>query len=153
LMDTINVRNRVGHYLVYGLVKLQKYLKIKRSFEKNGMDIYLGSQWWSLSIDTIKNVLLYVNDNPWIFKMFKKSYIPDETFFHTVIMNMPYPKTVENDNLRYFDWNIREDQNTRPAILNQSDLEILKSTNAFFARKFNSEASLTLIESLDHLNS
>ena len=57
---------------------------------------------------------------------------PDESFFHTLVMNSPYVEGVK-DYLHYIDWS--EDKNS-PKTLTIEDLEKIRDSGKLMARKF-----------------
>ncbi|QES89193.1 beta-1,6-N-acetylglucosaminyltransferase [Rhizosphaericola mali] len=148
-MDTLNVRKKYGRYLNSGIISIQKKLKIKRKLDVDKLPFCIGSQWWSLPTSTLRDIISFLEKNPWVYSVFKKTYVPDEMFFQTLIHKTRTKDQIDSENFRYFDWNIRDDQNTRPAILNESDWEKVKQTNAFFGRKFDSKKSKKLLDKID----
>lgn len=62
----------------------------------------------------------------------RNTYIPDEFFIQTLVMNSPFWNTVTFDNRREILWN----GGSHPKILTMHDVGRLESSKAFFARKF-----------------
>lgn len=67
------------------LYKVQKKLKIKKNISEK-ITVKYGSQWWCLANPTVEYVL--ANHQKYI-SIFKYSWIPDESFFQTVVFSMP----------------------------------------------------------------
>lgn len=61
-------------------------------------------------------------------------------------MNSKFAKNVVTDNLRYTDWTRRN--GSRPAYLDMTDYDKIKESEAFFARKFDSDISKELYQRL-----
>jgi hypothetical protein len=64
-------------------------------------------------------------------------------------MNSNFSTKVANENLRYIDWVARNGNN--PAILDETDFEILKESPAVFARKFDYPQSMELMNKIKTL--
>jgi hypothetical protein len=67
-------------------------------------------------------------------------------FFQTMVMNnnINQPENIINNNLRYVDWN---SQSGHPRTLDETDLDKLTNTDAYFARKFDEDSEvLNLID-------
>lgn len=121
-------------------------IKQKRKFPQ-GLEPYGGSQWWCLS----RNCLNYINDfvakNPAFVNYFKYTFIPDELFFQTLILNSPFKANAINDDLRYADW---ENPNPNvPATLLKDDFPKLKASSKLFARKFDLTRDQEILEQID----
>ena len=97
-----------------------------------------------LSTKHIKYLLKYIESGVGkkILNNYKRILIPDETFFHTLLMNSEYKDEIINKSLWYIDWEIGPEY---PRILRLEDYDKIKKSNKLFARKFNS-ISLPLIE-------
>lgn len=136
--------------LVAGFIKIQ-FLLLKcgiRIRKRLPLNLYKGSNWWSLNRDAIKYVLSYIDNHPEIIKRFKYTLCCDEIFFHTILYNSPLRKKfLVTDNLRYVDWT----SNGRgyPNVLDETDFDKIVSSGKLFCRKVvlpQSEALMTLID-------
>ena len=87
-----------------------------------------------MSRNCVSYVVYFTKKNKFVLNRFKYTLCSEEFYFQTVIMNSEFANKVTNDNLRHIDWKSRNGNN--PAILDESDFEKLKRTNAVFARKF-----------------
>ena len=131
---------------------IRKFLSItknvllkNKSFERNRYRmprLYLGANWFGLKIDAIKYILDYVEYNDWYLKLFDASHCADEIFFHTIIKTNPEIKLFDHPNypissLRYIDWSAP----VSPKVLGEEDIPKMKSSNCFFARKIDANAS------------
>lgn len=119
-------------------------INIKRPFPKNfPKTVFGGSAWWSISIDCAKYILDYANQNPDVLKRFSFTQLPDECFIQTIVMNSKFANDVENNNLRYIKF--FPVGSSFAAELGEEDIDHIKSSNAFFARKFSLQ-SLSLLK-------
>lgn len=110
-------------------------------------DFAFGSQWWTLTAVAAFEILSYSDEHSEILEYYKKSIIPDESFFQTLFMRGPYSDQ-RMMNLTYVNWG----KNRRsPETLTSADLEKLmeKSVSFCFARKFELDESSELIELLE----
>jgi hypothetical protein len=109
---------------------------------------YAGSQWHALSYRCLQYIHDFVQRNPAFVEYYKRTIIPDESFFQTILLNKPKLK-IFNDNKRYVSWT---DQST-PAILGCADFENMIRSNKHFARKFDVKVDAQVLELLDrHLS-
>jgi hypothetical protein len=138
--------NRVSHVFVEAFQRIFR-TGIRRAF-LSGAKPYIGTQWKIVS----RRFCEFVSYDPRAdrFKRFyQHSFIADEGFFQTVMMNA-FPKgAVVNDDLRTIDWVPDGDIKLRPRTLTTKDAKRLIGSPDFFARKFDiSEDAniLTLLE-------
>ncbi len=119
-----------------------------------GLKLYKGLQWWCLTDACAAYVLDVVDRRPDLVRFFRRTRIPDETFFHTIIGNSPFAATLSpgfadgtHAGNHYIRW--REGM---PVVLGEADLDLLLRDEACFARKVNEHDSAKLIERLrEHL--
>ncbi len=53
-----------------------------------GMQPFGGSGWWMLNRTTVERLIAYLRDNEWYINAFRFSKIPDEMFFHTLVLHL-----------------------------------------------------------------
>ena len=128
-----------------GLLSDRLHMVWKRSLS-NGLNAFGGSQWWSFTASCVKFILRYCQENKHVTAFFRTTLVPDETFFHTLIMNSPFREHVVNDNKRYILW----DREPSPYIFKEADLPSLMSTGRYFARKFDDKVDERILYLLDH---
>ena len=117
-------------------------LTLRRSLPA-GLEPHTGSAHWCLSRDCLEYV---VARDPEIIRFFRRSAVPDEAFFQTILMSSPLAPTIVNDDLRYIDWS--EDRPS-PRVLTVLDLEDMDASQALFARKFDSRLDSEVLDALD----
>jgi len=114
-----------------------------------GVTPYIGNQWMILS----RKFCEFVSYNPEVerFKRFyRHTFIPDEGFFQTVIMNTSYKGTIINDDKRTIDWVPIGTIKLRPRNFTFKDAGFLLASQGLFARKFNEAVDgkiLSILES------
>ncbi len=94
---------------------------------------YGGSGYWTLHRDQVDHVARYVRRNPRYVRFFRTTDMPDETFFHTIVMNSSHRDRIVNDDLRLIDWS---DRSELPRIWRSGDFATLAAAPDLFARKF-----------------
>ncbi|SHH75414.1 beta-1,6-N-acetylglucosaminyltransferase [Ferrimonas marina] len=67
-------------------VKIQRLFGVSRQFPF-GNTMYMGSQWWTLSMPMICQILNVVEEHN-LFDFAKTTWIPDEFFFQTLVGNL-----------------------------------------------------------------
>jgi hypothetical protein len=102
-------------------------------YNQKNFKFYGGSGYFSLSEKHTKFIYDFLNKNRDYEKFFKTTFISDEIFFQTILLNSKYNKEIINNNLRLIDWNGPIDF---PKIFTSKDLVEIKRSKAIFARKF-----------------
>ena len=114
---------------------------------------FIGTQWKAVT----RSFCDYVCHDPRVdrFKTFyRNSFIADEAFFQTVIMNSGDQGMVMNDDLRMIDWVPDGDIKLRPRNYDARDLDDLQGSTDLFARKFDAEQDTQILSLLElHLQS
>ncbi|MEI4471972.1 beta-1,6-N-acetylglucosaminyltransferase [Frigidibacter sp. MR17.24] len=108
-------------------VDLQRRLKIRRRMPA-GLVPHLGSQWWCLSRATLK-AILEDPERPAIDRFFRRVWIPDESYFQTLVRQ--HSRKVESRSLTLFKF----DYEGKPHIFYDDHLQLLRRSDCFVARK------------------
>ncbi len=112
-----------------------------------GMQPYGGSQWFCLPKKHVERILDILDEHPEVVRFYQHSFIPDEMFFQTILMNSELRDEVINDNKRFTDWSKK--CVPTPAILLSEDLTRLERSGMFFARKFDPDIDPRILDLLD----
>ena len=101
-----------------------------------------------LSAKHIKYLLNYIKtpEGQVVLKKYKRVLIPDETFFHTLLLNSKYGGEIVKKSLRYIDWSSWPEY---PKILTFEDYQKIRFSWKLFARKFDENKSSFLVEKLN----
>jgi hypothetical protein len=134
-------RIEYAHVRLYGH---HARLPFRRPFPE-GLRPFGGGAYWSLSRECIEYVSGFVAERPDVVAFFRRVDIPDEIFFHTILMNSPLRDTIVDDNLRYIDWT----RGRRPAILETRDIEALRASPKLYARKFDVHQDESVLDLID----
>ncbi len=106
------------------------------------------SQWFTATPESIRYMVNYINEKPWISRFFKLTWAPDEIIFQTILYNSPFREQMVNDNLLYVDWSAG---GASPKTLNMNDAEALRDSDKLFARKFNVNTDQKILNYLDKI--
>jgi hypothetical protein len=120
----------------------------KRIFPKS-LNPYGGSSYWCLPYGCVVYLYDFIKKNTSFVNFFKFVYIPDEIFFHTIILNSFFKTKVINDDLRYIIWG--GNRAPYPAILNKEDIPNLIKSDKLFARKFDITADAEVLDLIDSI--
>jgi len=107
---------------------------------------YKGSQWFTIPLDVAKYMMEFLNDNKWYYRYFNNTLVPDESFFHTLIMNSPYRANVINNNLFLLKWGETLSDRNSPQDLTMEDLPLIENSDQFFARKFDETIDGSIVQ-------
>jgi len=133
--------DNLGYKRANELIKYQKPKKIN-----SRITTYGGSQWWSLTGECVVWLFEQCRKGNEIYDFFKYTLIPDEMLFQTMLIHSPFKETLINTNVRKID---RFNLGPFSHIWLNNDIEILKKTPKFFARKFDEKEDETVLDELE----
>lgn len=106
-------------------------------------DFSFGSQWWTITSEAAFEILEYSDCHPEVLEYFKKSIIPDESFFQTLFMRGDY-RNKRMMNLTYINWG--KNRRSPETLLSKDMDKLMDASKKFcFARKFELDSSADLI--------
>ncbi|MDQ2909464.1 MAG: beta-1,6-N-acetylglucosaminyltransferase [Actinomycetota bacterium] len=111
-----------------------------------GLEPYGGMALWALTGDALAAVMRFVAERPDVLRFFRRTKMPDELFFQTIVLSTPLATTVENELLHYVDWSAGS---AHPATLRAADLPMLRASGKLFARKFDASVDSEILDLLD----
>jgi hypothetical protein len=127
------------------LRRARKYQRKISLFQRKMDCIFFGgSNWFNLSKSTMQKVIEFVENNNYL-ERFKYTRIADEIWLQTLLISKLRMTTLINDSLRYIDWQSGPEH---PRTLRSSDIIMIKSSSALFARKFDFEVDPEIIHTL-----
>lgn len=138
--------NRVSHRFVEAFRRMFR-TGIRRKFLE-GATPYIGTQWKVVT----RSFCEFVSKDPETtrFKRFYRgSFIADEGFFQTVMMNIFPRGEVVNDDLRTIDWIPDGEIKLRPRTFTARDALRLTLSPDLFARKFDSSEDAEILDILE----
>jgi hypothetical protein len=127
------------------------------------LPLYHGSQWWSLTGNSINYILEFVAANKDYSRFFKDTRAADEVFFHSIVKASPFAKNIMHDfenaagiqrnvhGCHYVDWTWNKKVMAGPKVLELADINAVLDSNALFARKFDELRSAALLEYIEKM--
>lgn len=138
--------NRVSHMFVEALGRMFR-TRLPRPFLKDATP-YIGTQWKAVTRSFCQFAVHHPSAER--FKTFyRRSFIPDEAFFQTLMMNSRGQGEVMNDDLRTIDWVPDGDIKLRPRTFVTADALGLTLSPDLFARKFDAEEDAVIFDLLE----
>ena len=151
------MRNRLKPYsikryirAIYGRMYIFPFMRARKL--PKGIVFYGKSAWYTLRNDCVEDILRYLNKNPGFLDFFRPVLCGDEIFFDTLVMNLSKTDNVlrmveSNNNLRYDDLVNGDKRNVGgPKIITMDDVENIRKSGAFFARKVDPTIDNKVIE-------
>lgn len=110
---------------------------------------YADSQWFCITMNAVKYILDFVQKHPDFLDYHKYTYIPDEIFFQTILLNSPdiLRESIVNDNLKYIDWS--KPNLFHPMVFSCNDFSDIMSSNKLYARKFDLNVCAKILDRID----
>ncbi|MDA9019826.1 beta-1,6-N-acetylglucosaminyltransferase [Flavimaricola sp.] len=136
---------RTQKRLFYWSFWAQRRLGLTRSVPDD-LEVMIGSQWWCLRRRTIEGILELLKQRVDIVRFFRTTWIPDETFFQTVVRLLVPDPEIRNRTLTFLmftDYGM-------PVTFYNDHYDLLLGQDYLFARKISPEA-LDLKERLGDL--
>jgi Core-2/I-Branching enzyme len=124
-----------------------------------GVEPYGGSMYWALTAAAARDVLALMRDRPELPRFYRHTWIPDEMFVPTLVMNSPSRAGVANEGLTYIRW--PDAGGRHPAVLGADELPALAAAAAgpsevggrarckLFARKFDVAVDARVLDAID----
>ncbi len=121
---------RVSKPLFYASYNLQRKLGLTRKVPQD-LQMMIGSQWWCLRRNTVEMLLEYCQNNPDVMRFFRTTWIPDETFFQTLVRHLVPSQEIESRTLTFLMFS----DYGMPVTFYNDHYDLLRSQNFLFARK------------------
>ncbi|MBS0574583.1 MAG: glycosyl transferase [Proteobacteria bacterium] len=122
-------------WLFYSSLSLQRRLGLARAVPAD-LQVMIGSQWWCLRRRTIEKVLAFCDARPDVVRFFRTTWIPDETFFQTIVRHLVPGREIRSRSLTFLmftDYGM-------PATFYNDHYDYLLSQDFLFARKVSAQA-------------
>ncbi|ABD54595.1 DUF5928 domain-containing protein [Jannaschia sp. CCS1] len=127
---------RQNKWLFYASYNLQRKLRLERKIPDD-IQVMIGSQWWCLRRTTIEAILAFCRARPDVLRFFKTTWIPDETFFQTLVRHLVADREIESKTLTF---KMFSDYGM-PVTFYNDQYDLLISQDYLFARKISAEAT------------
>ncbi len=126
---------RTNKTLFYASVNLQKKLGLKREIPSD-VQVQIGSQWWCLRRRTVEALFDLLAQRKDIIRFFQTTWIPDETFFQTLVRHLVPGSEIDSRTLTFLmftDYGM-------PVNFYNDHYDLLLSQDFLFARKISPDA-------------
>jgi len=138
--------NRIQNYYIEFSKRILR-TPIKRLYLR-GVTPYIGNQWM-ISSRKFCEFVSYSPEAERFKRFYRHTFIADEGFFQTVIMNTSYKGTIVNDDKRTIDWVPLGTIKLRPRDFTSKDAEFLLASQGLFARKFDETVDAGILSILE----
>lgn len=119
----------------YAAFAVQKRFNITRALPA-GIKVMIGSQWWCLRRRSVAAVLAFSRQRPDVIRFFRTTWIPDETFFQTLVRHLVPGREIESRTLTFLMFS----DYGMPVSFYNDHADLLLGQDALFARKISAEA-------------
>lgn len=142
-----NLRHRFSVQRIINCLScvIQKTLHIHRNKD---IEFQKGTAWFSITDNLARYV---VNKEKYVKKVFNHTFLTDEVFLQTLVHNSEFKNNLYVEagdanpaaRMRLIDWN-----RVKPYTFKSQDFLEIKTSNMLFARKFNCEVDLEIIDKI-----
>lgn len=129
------------------LIAFQKRIGICRSIPNQFKRLYGGSQWMSLTRQSIFILLDFTHKHPSFYHRMRYTFAPDEIYIQTVLKNLLKKDLIVPFNMRFIRY-FNENGN-KPANLDCNHIHLFLEQDVLFARKFAYKISDELRDIID----
>lgn len=126
---------RARKALFYASLNIQRRLGLKRAVPAD-LRMMIGSQWWCLRRSTIDRILGFCDARPDVLRFFRTTWIPDETFFQTLVRHLVAGPEIRSRTLTFLSFT----DYGLPTTFHNDHYDFLLSQDSLFARKISADA-------------
>jgi hypothetical protein len=119
----------------YAAFHLQRALRLSRALPAD-LEIQIGSQWWCLRRRSVEEIHAFLRRRPDVLRFFRTTWIPDETFFQTLVRHLVPGPEIESRTLTFLIFN----DYGLPVTFYNDHHDMLLGQDCLFARKISPEA-------------
>ncbi len=119
----------------YASYELQKRFGLTRDIPQD-IQVMIGSQWWCLRRRTVEMILDFLSERRDVIRFFSTTWIPDETFFQTLVRHLVPKQEIENRTLTFLMFS----DYGMPVTFYNDHYDMLLGQDYLFARKISPEA-------------
>lgn len=126
---------RTQKWRFYTSFEIQKRLRLTRRVPGD-IQVRIGSQWWCLRRQTIEKIIEFCDQRRDVIRFFATTWIPDETFFQTLVPHLVPRREIESSSLTFLmftDYGM-------PVTFYNDHYDLLLRQDFLFARKISPEA-------------
>ncbi|MBC7131501.1 MAG: glycosyl transferase [Roseovarius sp.] len=126
---------RARKWWFYTSLEIQKRLRLSRPIPHD-IEVQIGSQWWCLRRRTVEQIVAFTKTRRDVMRFFRTTWIPDETFFQTLVRHLVPEAEIETRPLTFLmftDYGM-------PVTFYNDHHDMLLNQDYLFARKISPEA-------------
>ncbi len=112
----------------------------------DGTKLYVGDMWVNLNAKAVRHVLDQRSALAHVESYLARCSVPDEALLPTLLLNGADDLRISNERRRFIKWAPGE---PHPAMLDVRDVPSILASDAFFARKVDSERTPEVLDALD----
>ena len=114
-----------------------------------GHQLYFGTNWFQLKPLAARYLIDFCHSNPAYLQFFRTTYVPEEIFFQTILLNATdsIRNTIYNQRLTFMQWDRPPGSYGIP--ISTSELPAMLTSGKFFARKFDPTQESQVLDQLD----
>ena len=111
--------------------------------------LYFGTNWFQLKPLTARYLVEFARNNPSYVNFYRTTFVPEEIFFQTILLNAPdkIRSTIHNHRMTFMQWDRAPNSYFTP--ISVSELPDMISSDKFFARKFDETCDSEVLDALD----
>ncbi len=128
-----NERTQAGRF--YASYETQKKLGLTRQIPQD-IQVMIGSQWWCLRRRTVEMIQAFLRERGDVIRFFSTTWIPDETFFQTLVRHLIPKEEIESRTLTFLMFS----DYGMPVTFYNDHYDMLLAQDYLFARKISPEA-------------
>lgn len=128
-----NERTQSGRF--YASFNAQKTLGLTREIPHD-IQVMIGSQWWCLRRRTVEMIQAFLRERRDVIRFFSSTWIPDETFFQTLVRHLIPKEEIESRTLTFLMFS----DYGMPVSFYNDHYDMLLAQDYLFARKISPEA-------------
>jgi len=126
---------RTQNWRFHTSLEIQKRLGLSRE-TPHDLKVQIGSQWWCLRRRTVEWIVDFTRKRRDVMRFFRTTWIPDETFFQTLVRHLVPAAEIETRTLTFLmftDYGL-------PVTFHNDHYDMLLGQDYLFARKISPEA-------------
>lgn len=112
-------------------------------------DLYFGTNWFQLKPGAARYLVDFVRSNPSYIQFARTTFVPEEYFFQTILLNSPdsVRRTIYNHRMTFMQWDRPPGSYVIP--LSTHEIPAMLNSDKFFARKFDERHDREVLDRLD----
>ncbi|MCA0995248.1 DUF5928 domain-containing protein [Alloyangia pacifica] len=119
----------------YAMFEAQKRLGLTRRIPAD-LEVMIGSQWWCLRRRTVEAIQSFIAGRPDVMRFFRSTWIPDETFFQTLVRHLVPEREIDSRTLTFLMFS----DYGMPVTFYNDHYDLLLAQDFLFARKISPDA-------------